>query len=498
MCRILSSNPSVLRRWGLISGSMAALLLVAVEARADDTHYRGIPIGAKAIGLGGAFTGVADDVSAAYFNPGGLALPGSLGIAAGLTINAWQRDELKDAFSADGSSAGATAKSSRSVPIFVGAGIKFGPRNEDGDQPNSLAVSVLQPIFSAGNSFLQFPSDPLELSDSYRITSADRATWYGISYARRFTPKHSFGASLYLSARRLNHAEVGLSLDDGTQVGSDPSVFEGVNSTANNQDLAFKTFHFVMRFGWLYRLKPKVQLGVMVQLPGIPLKQRVDVFSQGFVNDNRNPSMPLTTAYYFDQKVDARLPIPGELAVGVEYRPVEKVMLSFNAWAYTPVPSHNRVDVSEPVPVGGFLFDNDTKRLATGNVAVAGDFRIRKELSITAAFFTDLSSAQKIPSNPTRYYNARVQRLGGTLSVGLNVAGISLAIGSTFIYGRGAATGVVVDFDNLDASYDRTQQTSRIVYLFLTGATQTVVNLGNKAQEGIKGRLEKKNQNGDD
>lgn len=496
MCRILSSNPSVLRRWGLIFGSIAALLFAATEARADDTHYRGIPIGAKAIGLGGAFTGVADDVSAAYFNPAGLALPGSLGIAAGLTINAWQRDEIQQAFTGEQTSQGLTTKSSRTVPIFVGAGIKFGPRDEEGDQPNSLAVSTLQPIFSAGNSFLQFPSQPLELSDSYRLTQADRGTWYGISYARRFNPKHSFGASLYLSTRRLNHSEVGLSLDDGTQVGFDPSVFEGVSSTANNQDLSFKVFHFVMRFGWLHQLKPQVRLGVMVQLPGIPLKQKVSVFSQGFINDNRDTTMPLTEAYYLDQNVGARLPIPGELAVGVWYQPAEKVTLSLNAWAYTPVPSHNRVDISETVPVGGFFFDNDTKRLATGNVAVAGDFRIRKELSMTAAFFTDLSSAAKIPSDPTRYQNPRTQRFGGTLSVGLNVAGISLAIGSTFIYGRGDATGVVVDFDNLTASYTRTQETSRIVYLHLTGATQAVVNLGGKAEQGIQERRAKK-KNGD-
>ena len=481
-----------MRCWGLILGSIAVLLVTAARTAADDTHYRGVPIGANAIGLGGAFTGVADDVSAAYFNPAGLALPGSLGIAAGLTINAWERAKLEDAFTADGRSA------SRTVPIFVGAGIKFGPRDEKGDQRNSLAVSVLQPIFSAGDSFLKFPSQPTDLSNSYRIGTADRGTWYGISYARRFSDKHSFGASLYLSVRRLNHSEVGLALGEGTQVGSNPSVFEGVSSTANSQDLSFKAFHFVPRFGWLYKLKPQVQLGVMVQLPGIPLKQRVGVFSQEFINDNRDPSTPLMTeAYFLDTDARAHLPLPAELAVGVQYWPAEKIMLSFNAWAYSPVPSKDRVDLSEPVRIGGFLFDNDTKRLATGNVAVAGDFFIRKELSITAGFFTDLSSAVRIPSDPTQYYNARTQRFGGTLSVRMNVAGIALAIGSTFIYGRGDATGVVVDFESLAAGYTRTQETSRIVYLHLTGATQAVANLGGKAEQGIEQRRGKK-KNGED
>ena len=85
-------------------------------ARADDTHYRAIPIGAHAIGLGGAFTGVADDVSAAYFNPGGLALGGTVGIAAGLSINAWEKNELRNALEVPEGLSSATTKTGRTLP----------------------------------------------------------------------------------------------------------------------------------------------------------------------------------------------------------------------------------------------------------------------------------------------------------------------------------------------------------------------------------------------
>ena len=105
---------------GARPGFIAAFLglwLTAPGAGADDTHYRGVPIGAHAIQLGGAFTGVADDVSAAYFNPGGLALGGAVGIAAGLTINAWQNDQIKRAIDQTDGEASATTKSSRTVPI---------------------------------------------------------------------------------------------------------------------------------------------------------------------------------------------------------------------------------------------------------------------------------------------------------------------------------------------------------------------------------------------
>ena len=296
---------------------------------------------------------------------------------------------------------------------------------------------------------------------------------------------------MFLSVRRLQHSEVGLALGDGTPLPGDPSVLFGASTAANSQSLGFKAFHFILRFGWLYRIKPQLQLGVMLQLPGIPLQQTVKVFSQGFANDNSDPATPLATeAYFVDRKVNANLPIPAELAAGLEYWPAEEVMLALNGWFYAPVRSGLRVEVPEPVPIGGLFLDADTARRPTGNVAVAGEFSITRRVSIQTGFFTDLSSAVKIPENPDRFYNPRIQRLGGTLSLGLNIAGIALALGSTFIYGKGDATGVVVDANNQPLDYTRTQATSRIVYLHLTGATGAVSGVGDKV--GVKRSQQRK------
>ena len=42
-------------------------------ARADQFHYNNVLVGTRAVGMGGAFGGVADDASGLYYNPGGLA-----------------------------------------------------------------------------------------------------------------------------------------------------------------------------------------------------------------------------------------------------------------------------------------------------------------------------------------------------------------------------------------------------------------------------------------
>jgi hypothetical protein len=105
-------------------------------------------------------------------------------------------------------------------------------------------------------------------------------------------------------------------------------------------------------------------------------------------------------------------------------------------------------------------------------------------------FFTDLSSAVKIPDSPDRYYNPRIHRFGGTLSVGVNVSGVSLAVGSTVLYGRGQATGVELDPSNRVVDYTRTDARSRIVYLHITGATQAASDVSRKAAEGVRARRE--------
>ena len=56
-----------------MSGAGVALFLGLPTATADQFHYNNVPVGTRAVGMGGAFGGVADDASGVYYNPAGLA-----------------------------------------------------------------------------------------------------------------------------------------------------------------------------------------------------------------------------------------------------------------------------------------------------------------------------------------------------------------------------------------------------------------------------------------
>lgn len=56
-----------------VIGVLFLIGLLSAVAPADEYHYRDVVMGERAVGMSGAFTAVADDASAAYYNPAGLA-----------------------------------------------------------------------------------------------------------------------------------------------------------------------------------------------------------------------------------------------------------------------------------------------------------------------------------------------------------------------------------------------------------------------------------------
>lgn len=91
-------------------------LLAAPAARADQFHYNNLTIGTRAVGMGGAFTAVADDASGVYYNPAGLAFALSNDISGSANAYYQKKATYKNTLCGDDF----VEESGGSVPSFFG------------------------------------------------------------------------------------------------------------------------------------------------------------------------------------------------------------------------------------------------------------------------------------------------------------------------------------------------------------------------------------------
>lgn len=105
---------------GLTLGRFALILgawtLATSEASADQFHYNNVTIGTRAVGMGGAFTGVADDASGVFYNPAGLAFALSNDISGSANAYYQKTSTYKGAICGEDF----TETSGGSVPSFFG------------------------------------------------------------------------------------------------------------------------------------------------------------------------------------------------------------------------------------------------------------------------------------------------------------------------------------------------------------------------------------------
>ena len=451
--------------------AIVVLVFGASSVRGDDTHYRGIPIGSSSIAWAGAFVAVADDAAAAYHNPAGLVGSKTYVFSGSLSLFAFERTELENGYQQEGSNFDLTSSGAREIPLFAAAVLQFGPQDRHGNRRYALAYSIantgIRPII--GSSSIESVSSDMRLINTYNLNTRDREDYFGLSFAGSLkNSAHRLGITWYLSSRRLEHGEVGI----GTEgLDASPQI------VASETEVNLRSWHFVYRLGWLYQINPKMKIGLMFQPPGLSLRQTAVVSSQ-FVSSSTEPF------YFPSTRVDARTPIPMELEFGVSYVLNKNIMLAVDGSFHGPVRDRNRVDVPAEVgPQGlGFFFEERTRRRPIGNAAIGADFKITQNVSFQIGALSDLSAAPPIPKGPTRFFVPQINRFGGTASIAFQVGGVDLSLGSTFLLGRGPATGVVLDAQNRLLGYDNTQAISRIGYLHITGATQAA-KLAGKATE---------------
>jgi long-subunit fatty acid transport protein len=474
--------------------SLATLLVLALlsgRAEAQGLYYRSIPLGERAIGLGGAYTGIADDPSATYYNPAGLMAGGRFQLLGSLSSIVFSKQKTENAFQVGDENKDLESSHTTTLPHFVGTVVKFG-KQAFGDHRYAIAYSsfeVGRERFNVGFTDINPEnSADLRLHDDYRMR------WWGVSFAAQIKEKLSLGVSSFLSNQSYGYGEdIGFASggtleDDGVRVGAE--------SVTSSTGLGIGSWALVFRLGALYRVNRRWQIGVMFQPPGAPLKSDGNIFRR-FVADSTTGS----SYFLFDQGgLDVRAPIPFELRTGARYKINAVTTLSVDVAVTGPVRDRKVFDV--PVELEnldlsiGTYFANSTKRRTTPNAAIGVEHLFGKAV-VAGGLFTNISAAPNVPETSTTYAPDQISMYGASLAVGMDTKGYRLTLGATGYFGRGDALSFTVDRAAQVTEYNRSKSNVSALVLYVAGAVSVASKGAKQVQEKYMERKAQK-QNGDE
>ena len=98
----------------------------ANRSDAQALYYRSIPFGERAMGLGGAYTGIANDPSSTYYNPAGIVTGGRFQLMGSLSSIVFTRRKVENAFDSPNLDADFTSTGTTTLPSFIGTVVKLG------------------------------------------------------------------------------------------------------------------------------------------------------------------------------------------------------------------------------------------------------------------------------------------------------------------------------------------------------------------------------------
>ena len=398
----------------------------ANRSEAQAIYYRSIPIGERAMGLGGAYTGIANDPSSTYYNPAGIVTGGRFQLQGSLSSLVFTRRTIDNAFDAPDLEADFTATSTTTLPGFIGTVVKFG-KKRFGDHAFAIAFSTFEVAREGFGVGLTQVKDPASVD--LRLNKDYRDRWYGVSFAAHVWENVALGLSGFLSDQSSNYGEdIGLAsggtLDaGGRRVGGD--------SITSSTQISNGGYHIVFRLGALYRINPRWQLGFMFQPPGIPVSQDGSVFRR--VTTTISGMEP--TYFVFDQgDLSTNVPIPFELRTGFEFKIKAVTVLSVDASITGPIRDEalfTRPDEIQDVPGNlGIYFANSIERRWTPNVAVGVEHMFGKAV-VAGGLFTNISAAPDVPETTTEYTPDQVNMFGASLSIGIDTNVYRFTVGAT-------------------------------------------------------------------
>ncbi|NVK26175.1 MAG: hypothetical protein HWE10_14700 [Gammaproteobacteria bacterium] len=386
-------------------------LICSCFVTADEYHYKNLLIGTKAIGLGGAFNAVSDDLSAVFYNPAGLSFAKDSS-SASISTFAYEKTEFDNVFS---TGKGLERSSFSVVPSFLGIG-----GNYDGLHW-SLAFAV--PDISAERTFT---------TASYQLTE-QQITSDIIEYAKIDFDNTSYAIGFGASIQQTDALSLGISfIAKYNQIVT--SQGSGINSVNSMVSSGFEATRRIVDTNIL--LTPTIGILYNNDLVnvGVKLSQQVSLsreFSASHTIVVNSPvALPPGVKTSSVGTIDGSeiQQYPTQISFGFA-KQIGNYTVSFD------IDNHLAVDVDE------FSISSDHPPItrdykATQNYALGVSYTNQEKSTFRLGVFTDKANIEIDTNQPFQRAEA-INLIGISMSIDSKFWGYPVSFGGYIKYGKG-------------------------------------------------------------
>lgn len=374
------------RSWTFSAALAIAALAGPSAAQADESHHRNYLVGDRAVGLGGAFTALADDGSAAYYNPAGLADARDESLSLGASLYGFVSEERIRA--------GGELSQSSTLVAYPTAAI-WVARLLDGDSNargrTQAAFSILTPssrVVRRGDTL--FTELPASTVSGYSVSSLNRrqlvaedeSLWAGVSVATKPLGFLSVGASVFASLRSTVYQFY--DLDFIVLEALDGSDFRSLTIPARTE-IAATTIGLIANLGLRAELARGLHIGASLFTPELALIRsgRIAVLS---VQNDEGQGLTVSS---LEADAEWRSERPFRFAFGLSYSRPRRFALAADIAYYTAVGRHALVSM---VGEAGDTPLFDIEKRGVIEASVGGELHVLHALVLRAGFFTNRSA----------------------------------------------------------------------------------------------------------
>lgn len=426
---------------------LTLVLAPLATTQAQDLNYNTYLIGTRAMGLGGAFTGIADDPSAAYHNPAGLGLLLRSSTSANLSVIAIEGWTMEGGYGSVLGPRDLEHDAIPSLPIFVGFGQKFGEADEHGVRPHGIALSIVRPARIRRSFEVDVFDETRGIGDSLRIESEEESQWYGVSYGLRLAPDFAIGIGGWVALRNLRHQEEQFVAAGIIPVGARRTADRLL---ARQSEAEVKNIDLVFRLGVLWQIDARWRLGAMLQTQGFAFSSSASISDRSGRTGAGAPPFVEELSFVEQEDLPGDYPLPWQLRVGASYAFDENLRLAFDLALYAPIGSSDdpvNTFGGEPDPVTGeepspgLFIAREWRANPTANIAIGLDTLIADVVPLQAGLFTDLSAAPSIQGPSPVYRPPQVHGFGASFAAGFHRGDFDVQVGAAGVFGWGTGLG---------------------------------------------------------